>query len=78
MGLNKFDIKSDGIADVYRAAFYLAKGAEEVGLEFLKQARKKLGKRLMESPPRLKNRRQQLIWAEKILDQYIKLKYARS
>lgn len=74
MELNKFDIKSDGIADLYRAALYLARGADEVALGFLRQAEKKLGQKLIERPHILKNRKQQLIWAEKILDQYLRLK----
>jgi len=74
MGLNKFDIKSDGIVDAYRAAFYLAKGANKVGLEFLRKARKKLGKKLVKLPHKIKSREQQLFWAEKILDQYSKLR----
>jgi len=75
MALNKFDIKSDGIADLYRAALYLARGNKEVGLEFLDKARKKLGERLVEPPTKLENRKKQLFWAEKILDQYLRLKH---
>lgn len=74
MALNKFDIKSDGIADLYRAALYLTRGANEAGLEFLRKAKKKLGKRIVNAPEKFKNRQQQLFLAEKILDQYIKLK----
>lgn len=80
MDLNKFDRRSDGIADVYRAALYLARGNSETGLKFLNQAKTKIGKRLTGSflsdmsVPKLKNRQQQLFWAEKILDQYLRLK----
>ncbi len=74
MELSKFDIKSDGIADLYRAALYLGRGASETGLEFLKKASKKLNKRLIKPPVIFKNRQEQLFWAEKILDQYIELK----
>lgn len=71
MALNKFDRESDGIADLYRAALYLARGADEVGLEFLQKARKKLGQRLVETPSVLKTHQQQMFWAEKVLDQYL-------
>ena len=74
MELNKFDIKSDGIADLYRAALYLGRGASKTGLEFLRKANKKLNKRLVKPPVKFKDRQEQLFWAEKILDQYIKLK----
>lgn len=74
MELNKFDIKSDAVVDIYRAALYLARGSEEVSLEFLKKAAKKLGRKLEMPPGKLKNRQQQLFWAEKILDQYLRLK----
>jgi hypothetical protein len=78
MALNKFSSRSDGIVDVYRAALYLARGANKVSLEFLKRARKKLGEKLgKELLPLLKfpkNREQQLFLAEKILDEYIRLK----
>ena len=35
MDLNKFSKKSDKIANLYRAAFYLAKGSNKVALGFL-------------------------------------------
>lgn len=69
-------MKADGIADLYRSALYLARGADEVGLEFLRKAREKLGQRLIKSPDKFKNHRQRLFWAEKILDQYARLKNA--
>ncbi|PIS14040.1 hypothetical protein COT65_01015 [Candidatus Shapirobacteria bacterium CG09_land_8_20_14_0_10_47_13] len=78
MALNKFDQKSDGIADLYRSALYLAKGADKLGLEFLRKAREKLGRELVKSPDKLKNRQQKLLWAEKILDQYTKLRSSLS
>lgn len=74
MALNKFDQKSDGIVDIYRAALYLARGANEMGLEFLEKARKKLGQDIVVFPNEIKTRRQQLVFAEKILDQYLRLK----
>lgn len=74
MELNKFDIKSDGLADIYRAALYLARGADKVAWNFLTQAEKKLNERLAKPANRLTNRRQRLVWAEKILDQYLRLK----
>lgn len=82
MVLNKFDYQSDAIANLYRASLYLARGSEAVGLEFLKKAKKRLGKKLDQeiisfiATPEvyLKNPRSRLLWAEKILDQYQKLK----
>jgi len=80
MGLNKFDERSDGIADLYRAALYLTRGRSETGLRFLNQARKKIGRELPTpflpeiSADKLKTRRDQLFWAEKVLDCYLGLK----
>lgn len=80
MGLNKFDKRSDGIADIYRAALYLARGSSDIGLRFLDQAKVKIGKRLIGSflfgvsVDKIKTRQQQLFLAEKALDKYLRLK----
>ena len=80
MALNRFDLKADGIADVYRAALYLARGDNNIGLRFLKQARGKIGERFLGSSlseisaDKLTTRQQQLFLAEKLLDQYLRLK----
>lgn len=74
MKLNKYSMRADGIADLYRSALYLARGADEVGLDFLRKAREKLEEKLVEPPGKLKTHQQQLFWAERILDQYKKLK----
>lgn len=78
MALNKYSRKSDAIVNLYRAAFYLAKGSESVGWEFLKKAKEKLGRALDVSPKKLKSPQEALFWAEKILDQYLKLKHHTS
>ncbi len=69
MGLNKFSIESDKAANLYRAAFYLAKGSKEVGLKFLNKSGKEF------KDIKTGNEEQRLFWAEKILDEYIKLKH---
>jgi len=74
MERNKFDLKSDGIADIYRAALYLARGLDKTGLDFFNKARSKLKEQLVCPPSYLKSRKLQLFWAEKILDQYLRLK----
>ena len=76
MALDKDSDQSDAIVNLYRAALYLARGSRETGLQFLVKARKRLGKSLLPRLPadELKSRQQQLFWAEKILDQYKKLK----
>lgn len=80
MGLSKFDKKSDGIADIYRAALYLARGDNVLGLRFLNQAKTKISKKFTEAAlsaitvKKLTTRQQQLYWAEKVLDQYLRLK----
>lgn len=54
MKLNKYSVKSDGIADLYRSALYLAKGADEIGLDFLRKAREKLGEKILDQYKKLK------------------------
>lgn len=78
MTLNKFSKKSDAIANLYRAALYLARGSRELGLKFLSDAQKVLGKTLgvelsgliTNKDKVLKNQKDNLFWAEKILDRY--------
>jgi len=68
MALNKYSHKSDRIANLYRAAFYLAKGSGEVALDFLKKSGEKF------ENIKLTNEKERLYWAEKILDRYLLLK----
>ena len=70
MALDKFSHQSDRAANLYRAAFYLAKGSKEVGLNFLKKSGKSFG------DMRLGTEKQRLFWAEKILDEYINIKHS--
>jgi uncharacterized protein YfaA (DUF2138 family) len=82
MALNKYSYSSDTIADVYRASLYLAKGSKNVALDFLLKSREKLGKKfavnlvyLIKNYHRLiRSKKDQLFWAEKILDEYQKFK----
>lgn len=79
--LDKNSYNSDAIVDLYRSALYLARGSKEVGLSFFKKAKKVFGDKL---DPRLnslitnqelfKNKRNRFYWAEKILDEYHKLR----
>lgn len=75
MALNKYSRKSDAIVNLYRAAFYLAKGSESIGWKFLRKAKEKLGRALDISPKKLKSPKERRFWAEKILDQYHKFKH---
>jgi hypothetical protein len=70
MALNKHSLKADKIADLYRAAFYLANGSKEIAISFLQKSGEEF--RSMN----LKGRRNQIFWAEKILDRFQKLKYS--
>jgi len=69
MALDKYSQQADAVANLYRAALFLARGSRKAGLEFLKKARERLGE---EIDPVLKTRADELYWAEKILDQYHK------
>ncbi len=68
MALNKYSHRSDKIADLYRAAFYLAKGSKDMAMTFLKKS----GERFENI--KLKNEKERLYWAEKILDRYLILR----
>jgi len=78
MILNKNSYQSDAVASLYRAAFSLARGSKEVGIDFLIKAQKRLGSKfdpqitsLIENKEKyLKNNKDFLYWAEKVLDQY--------
>ncbi|KKR86748.1 MAG: hypothetical protein UU32_C0011G0003 [Candidatus Woesebacteria bacterium GW2011_GWB1_41_10] len=61
---------TDEIGNLYRAAFYIAKGAKEVGLKFLKNSGEKF------RGLKLETEKEKLFWAEKILDKYVSLKHA--
>jgi len=82
MALNKDSYQSDAVANLYRAAFYLAKESKEVGIDFLIKAQKKIGNKLdpqiasliKNQEKYLKNNKNLLYWAEKVLDQYHKFK----
>jgi len=75
MVLNKYSQLSDGIADLYRASFYFAKGTEKTGMNFLLKAKNKLGsKMLLDTRQVIGNS----YWAEKVLDEYKRLKRSLS
>lgn len=71
MDLNKYSQTSDAIADLYRASFYLAKNSEKTGMSFLLKAKKKLGSRLSLNISEVVA---DSFWAEKVLDEYKRLK----
>ncbi|HTK03816.1 MAG TPA: hypothetical protein VL401_03565 [Alphaproteobacteria bacterium] len=70
MALDKLSTESDQIGNLYRSALYLAKGSTEMGLQFLDKSGRKFDN------IKIDNETQRLFWAEKILDEYIKLKHA--
>lgn len=78
--MSKYSRTSDAIANLYRAALYLARGSRESGLDFLLKAQRRLGSRLKIDADNLiqKNLLSQpqdcFYWAEKILDEYKRLK----
>lgn len=80
MVLNKYDKTSDAIADLYRASYYLAKKSKKMGISFLLKSKKNLGKKLNLDIDKivkgkvLRNSYDYYYWAEKILDEYKRLK----
>jgi len=72
MALDKYSQQADAVANLYRAALFLARGSRKAGLEFLKKAQGRLS---IELDPVLETRTDDLYWAEKILDQYHKARF---
>lgn len=64
--LDKNSKKADKIANLYRAALYLAKGNKDLALEFLHKAK---AVEIINKDD-LKTDKRRLFWAEKIFDQY--------
>jgi len=80
MVLDKNDKISDAIVDLYRAAYYLAKGSKDVGIKFLLEAKKKLGDTIILDVSKIieldhsKKPFNCRYWAEKALDEHKRLK----
>lgn len=70
--MNRFDRNADAITDLYRAAFYLAKKSRKVGMTFFLKANKKLGDKISFNVD--DTTEDYLYWAEKVLDEYKRLK----
>jgi len=70
MGLNKNSSIADALANLYRAAFYIAKNQKREGVLFFKKAKNALGKKITVNPEQTKDN---LLLAEKILDEYKRL-----
>ena len=68
MALNKRLKRSDKVANLYRAAYHLARGSKTIALDFLRKSGLKFDDFGTETE------KQRLFWAEKILDKYIELK----
>lgn len=68
MALNKYSYKSDVAANLYRAAFYLAKGSTTVAMNFIEKTGIEF------SGLRTNNEKNRLFWAEKLLDKFKELK----
>lgn len=86
MELKKESKLADGMADLYRSALFLGRGSVKVGLDFFSKAKRKLTptfrleKSLDEfsSLPENDARKNNLFWAEKVLDQYLKFKHSKN
>lgn len=82
MVLDKNSLVSDGVADLYRAALFLARKSVKTGVHFLKKAQEKLPAEYksggaLDDLARRPNEFFEgapLFWAEKVLDEYQRLK----
>lgn len=73
------DRVANGLGDLYRSAVSLGKGSISMGRKFLREAEGQIGERLLvkESDLKLDSKEEQLYWAEKVLDEYYRLKFSR-
>lgn len=74
----KNSLKADAVGNLYRAAFYLAQGDQNMALSFLQKSSSQINlenlKPLLENPQgELTTEAQAKLWAEKTLDEYRKL-----
>lgn len=76
MDLVADSLRSDGLADLVRAAMALAKGREERCFWFLEQSEKKIGKTRLNK--KLINLENNTYWAEKILDEFYRLRWGEA
>lgn len=78
--MNKDDLTSDAVANLYRVAYYLSLESKETGLNFLRKAKEKLGDKLKLDVDKIRKQSKDdyLFWAEKILDEYKRLKMSLS
>lgn len=68
MAIDTRSKEADKLANLYRAAFYLAKGAQSIAIELLEKTSEKFPK------PLFKNNSDRLKYAESVLDRYMILK----
>lgn len=68
MVLNKYSKKVDQIANLYRAAYFIATGVTDVGMNLINKT--EISFPLMNLSTEVKRK----YWAEKILDKYMFLK----
>lgn len=75
----KYSYKADAVANLYRSALYLAKGDEQTASDFLTKAYIYIDKKNSEIVNKINNKlslKEKKILAEKILDEYQKLKFS--
>lgn len=71
MALDKKSYQSDAVANLYRAALYLARGSEQIGLDFYNKAKSILGNEIKIG---IDPKKGKIYLAEKILDEYLRLR----
>lgn len=80
MELDSKSKQADAIGNLYRSALFMVKGETDLSFSFLEKAhcilKEKISSSLVEflTKKECLSKEQQLLWAEKILDQYHKFK----
>lgn len=68
MAIDTYSKEADKVANLYRAAFYIAKGANDLGLELIKKTGETFTDLILD------DEKSRMYWAEKVLDRSILLK----
>lgn len=80
MGLDSNSKNADAVGNLYRSALFMTKGQTKLSITFLEKTYQVLGKKLPKGvvyflkKKESLTKKQQLYWAEKILDYYCLLK----
>lgn len=72
---DKKSIRADGVGDLYRCADKLARNKIDLAMDFFKMAKDKVGDLMEIDLEKDEAMKENLYWAEVVLDEYMRLKW---